>query len=122
MGLDSPGGYYIADRKFAEENLGLPKIIIEERHNLDKWADEHPKEVAKLLVPETKLDLDIQEKVNSRSSFQLSPIDSERLKKQQRVIDYFYKEGLLPKPLDIKEVLLTSEQYAAITPTSVVSQ
>ncbi|RCJ36703.1 ABC transporter substrate-binding protein [Nostoc minutum NIES-26] len=121
-GFDLPGGYYIGARKFSEENPQLLKIVIEEIQKIGKWADEHPKETAKLLVPETKLDLDIQEKVNSRSSFLGCPIDSERIKTQQRVIDYFYKERLLPKPLDIKEVLLTSEQYAAITPASVVSQ
>ncbi|MBW4589870.1 aliphatic sulfonate ABC transporter substrate-binding protein [Aetokthonos hydrillicola Thurmond2011] len=122
QGLDLPGGYYIGARKFAEANLDLLKIVIEEIQKISKWADENPKETAKLLIPETKLDLDIQEKVNSRSSFQLSQIDSERIKSQQRVIDYFYKEGLLPKPLDLEKVLLTREQYAAITPESIISR
>ncbi|MEH1979348.1 MAG: ABC transporter substrate-binding protein [Nostoc sp.] len=74
QGLDLPGGYYIGARKFSEENPELLKIVIEEIQKISKWGDENPKEVAKLLVPETKLDLDIQEKVIRRSSFQLSPI------------------------------------------------
>ncbi len=56
VGLDSPGAYYIADRKFAEENLGLLKIIIEELNKLDKWAEANRVEVAKLMITEQKLD------------------------------------------------------------------
>ncbi|WP_191761979.1 hypothetical protein [Komarekiella delphini-convector] len=44
-----------------------------------------------------------------RRTFQLSPMDAGRIKEQQRVIDYFYKNGLLPKPLDIQKTLLTPE-------------
>lgn len=50
VGLDSPGAYYIADRKFAEENLGLLKIIIEELNKIDKWAEANRGEVAKLMI------------------------------------------------------------------------
>ncbi|MFN6570289.1 sulfonate ABC transporter substrate-binding protein [Dendronalium sp. ChiSLP03b] len=121
-GLDSPGGYYIAGRKFATENPELLRIVIKEMHKIGKWAEEHPQETAKLLAPKTKLALDIQEKVVRRSSFQLTPMDAKRIKEQQRVIDYFYKNGLLPKPLNIQETLLTPEQYAAITPASLISQ
>jgi sulfonate transport system substrate-binding protein len=121
-GLDSPGGYYVAGRKFATENSELLRIVIEEIQKIGKWAEEHPQETAKLLAPKTKLALDIQEKVVRRGSFQLSPMDANRIKEQQRVIDYFYKNGLLPKPLNIQETLLTPEQYAAITPASIISQ
>ncbi|MDZ8056291.1 MAG: aliphatic sulfonate ABC transporter substrate-binding protein [Aulosira sp. ZfuVER01] len=121
-GLDSPGGYYVAGRKFATENPDLLRIVIEEMHKIGKWAEDNPKETAKLLAPETKLALDIQEAVVRRRTFQLSPMDAGRIKDQQRVIDYFYKNGLLPKPLDIQETLLTPEQYAAITPPSLISQ
>lgn len=62
-GIDSPGGYYLAARQFATENPELLRIVFEEIQTIGKWADEHPKETADLLIPETKLDLDLQETV-----------------------------------------------------------
>lgn len=117
--LDLPSGYYIGARKFSEENPELLKIVIEEIQKISLWGNVNRKEAAKLLLPHTKLDLDIQEKVLSRSQFGLSPIDPARIKSQQGIIDYFYREKLLPKQLDLKKVLLTPEQYQAITPDSV---
>ncbi|MCG6136523.1 MAG: aliphatic sulfonate ABC transporter substrate-binding protein [Nostoc sp. LLA-1] len=116
-GIDSPGGYYIAGRKFATENPELLRIVIEEMQTIGKWADEHPEETARLLAPETKLDLDIQETVVRRRSHQLAAIDVSRIREQQRVADYFHTNGVIPKKIDVQETMLTPEQYAAITPS-----
>ncbi|MEH2115387.1 hypothetical protein [Nostoc sp.] len=121
VGLDSPGGYYIADRKFAEENLGLLKIIIEELNKLDKWAEANRGEVAKLMITEQKLDPDVVEIAMSRRTFAgrrgLSPA---LIKEQQRVADLFFDEGVIPKKINIQEALLPPDVYAAITPSEIM--
>ncbi len=121
VGLDSPGGYYIADRKFAEENPGLLKILIEELHALDKWADTHRDEVKKLMISEQKLDPDVADRVMSRRTFAgrrgLSPA---LIAEQQRVADLFLEAGVIPKKIDIKDFLLPPDLYAAITPTEIM--
>ncbi|MCM2410160.1 aliphatic sulfonate ABC transporter substrate-binding protein [Anabaena sp. CCAP 1446/1C] len=121
VGLDSPGGYYIADRKFAKENPGLLKIIIEELHALDKWADGNRDEVAKLMITEQKLDQDVAARVISRRSFAgrrgLSPA---LIAEQQRVADLFFQEAVIPKKINIKEALLSPDLYAAITPPEIM--
>ncbi|MFN6567154.1 MAG: ABC transporter substrate-binding protein [Dendronalium sp. ChiSLP03b] len=121
VGLDSPGSYYIADRKFAEENLGLLKIIIEERHNLDKWADKNRDEVAKLMITQQKLDEDVVARVMSRLTLAgrrgLSPA---LIAEQQRVADLFFQEGVIPKKINIQDALLPPNMYAAITPPEIM--
>ncbi|BCL36585.1 aliphatic sulfonate ABC transporter substrate-binding protein [Nostoc sp. MS1] len=121
VGLDSPGGYYIADRKFAEENPGLLKIIIEELQALDKWADVHRDEVKKLMISEQKLAPDVADRVMSRRTFAgrrgLSPA---LIAEQQRVADLFFESGVIPKKIDIKDFLLPPDLYAAITPTEIM--
>lgn len=118
-GLDTPGGYYIALRKFAVENPELLRIVIEEIDKIGQWANTHPQETAKLLAPFQKLPLDVIEVVVQRRTYQLRPITPALVKEQQRITDYFYKNSLLPKPLNIQEALLTPEQYAAITPATI---
>lgn len=121
VGLDSPGGYYIAERKFAEENPGLLKIIIEELHALDKWAEANRDEVKKLMITTQKLDEDVAEKVMSRRTFAgrrgLSPA---LIAEQQRVADLFFQEGVIPKKINIQDALLPPDLYAAITPPEIM--
>jgi sulfonate transport system substrate-binding protein len=121
VGLDSPGSYYIADRKFAEQNPGLLKIIIEELHALDRWAEANRDEVKKLMITEQKLDEDVAERVMSRRTFAgrrgLSPA---LIAEQQRVADLFFEAGVIPKKIDIKEALLPPDLYAAITPAEIM--
>lgn len=118
-GLDSPGGYYIGGRKFAEENPGLLKIVIEEIDKIEQWASNHRQETAKLIAPEQKLDLDVAEKVISRRTLGRRAISPELIKEQQRVADLFYQNGILPTPVDISKALLSDELYAAITPANI---
>lgn len=73
-------------------------------------------------MPETKLDRDIQEETIADASYQFEPMNASRIASQQNLLDTFYQEGIIPRPLDLQEVLLTPEQYVAITPDSLVSQ
>lgn len=119
QGLDTPGAYYIGARKFAVENPGILRIVIEEIDKLHRWAEANPKEVAKIIGPIQKLPPDIMEKVVSRRSYGLRGISPELIKEQQRIADYFYKYGVIPKDVNIQEAVLTPEEYAAITPESI---
>lgn len=118
-GLDTPGAYYVGARKFAVENPGILRIVIEEIDKLQRWAEANPKEVAKIIGPIQKLPPDIMEKVVSRRSYGLRGISPELIKEQQRIADYFYKYGVIPKDVNIQEAVLTPEEYAAITPESI---
>ncbi|MBD2438310.1 aliphatic sulfonate ABC transporter substrate-binding protein [Nostoc sp. FACHB-110] len=118
-GLDSPGGYYIGGRQFAIDNPELLRIVIEEIDKIQRWAEAHPKETVKLIAPYQKLPPDVMDLVISRRSYGLRAISPDLIQEQQRVADYFYKNGLLPKPVNIRESLLTPEQYAAITPATI---
>lgn len=117
--LDTPGAYYVANRPFAQENLGLLKIVIEELEVLEKWADSNRAEVAQILVKEQKLKPSVAEKVVSRRPYAgrrgLTP---ELIKEQQKVADLFFTEGVIPKKINIQEALLPAEVYAAITPVA----
>ncbi|MBR8840399.1 MAG: aliphatic sulfonate ABC transporter substrate-binding protein [Stigonema ocellatum SAG 48.90 = DSM 106950] len=119
QGLNSPGGYYIGAKQFTIDNPELLRIVIEEIDKIQRWAEAHPQETAKLIAPHQKLPLDMMEAVIRRRSYGLRAISPDLMKDQQQVADYFYKNGLIPKPVNVQEALLTSEQYAAITPPTI---
>lgn len=119
QGLDTPGSYYVGRKQFAIDNPELLRIVIEEIDKIQRWAEAHPKETAKLIMPYQKLDPKVMDLVLSRRSYGLRAISPDLIRDQQRVADYFYKNGVIPKPVNIQEAVLTPEQYAAITPTTI---
>lgn len=121
-GINTPGGYYIATRQFATENPELVRIILEEIDKIGQWAEENPKEVAKLLAPVLKIELPIMEIVTSRRTYRLRGISPDLMKDQQRIADLFHQEKILPKKIDVREAMLTPEQYADLTPATIISQ
>lgn len=120
--IGTPGGYYVATREFAKENPELVKIILAEIEKNGEWAEANRKEVAKLVAPILKIDLPIQEIITSRANFRLKGITPDLMKDQQRIADLFYNEKILPKKIDVQEALLKPEEYAAITPSTLISE
>ncbi|MBO1048520.1 MAG: aliphatic sulfonate ABC transporter substrate-binding protein [Dolichospermum sp. DEX182a] len=118
-GINSPGGYYVGIKQFAIDNPALLKIVIEEIDKIQKWAQAHPKETAELTAQYQKLPPAVMDVVIRRRTYGLRAISPALIKDQQRVADYFYKNGVLPKQVNVKEATLTPQQYAAITPTTI---
>ena len=118
-GINSPGGYYVGIKQFAIDNPALLRAVIEEIDKIQKWAQTHPKETAELTAQYQKLPPDVMDLVISRRTYGLRAISPALIKDQQRVADYFYKNGVLPKQVNVKEATLTPQQYAAITPTTI---
>jgi hypothetical protein len=118
-GINSPGGYYVGIKQFAIDNPALLKIVIEEIDKIQKWAQAHPKETAELTAQYQKLPPDVMDLVIRRRTYGLRAISPALIKDQQRVADYFYKNGVIPKQVNVKEATLTPQQYAAITPTTI---
>lgn len=120
--IGTPGGYYIGTREFTKENPELVRIILEEIDKNGQWAEANRKEVAKLIAPVLKIDLPIQEIISSRATYRLRGITPQLMQSQQSVADLFYNEKILPKKIDIKEALLTPQEYGAITPETLISE
>ncbi|BAT54755.1 aliphatic sulfonate ABC transporter periplasmic ligand-binding protein [Nostoc sp. NIES-3756] len=118
-GIATQGGYYMAARKFATENPELVKLVLEEINNVGKWAEQNPEEVVKLTAPHLKLEKDILTTMVKRRTYGLRPITPEIMTGQQKIADLFAQEKVIPKRIDVQEAMLTTEQYAAITPTTI---
>lgn len=115
-GIATQGGFYMARRSFAVENPEVVRMVLEEVDKLGEWAESNPNEVVKILAPELKLDPSLLSVVVRRRTFRLRPINSSLIAEQQRIADLFYKEKVIPKQIAIRESVLSSQQYAAITP------
>jgi sulfonate transport system substrate-binding protein len=115
-GISTQGGFYLSRRDFAEQNPEVVRVFLEEADKAGEWAEKNPREVAKLFAPELKLDESLLESVSRRRTYRLRRLTPTVIKEQQRVADEYFQAKLLPKKLDVREFLLTPQQYQATTP------
>jgi sulfonate transport system substrate-binding protein len=97
--------FYIANRDFAKSHGQLLQQIIDVTSATATWAESHRDEVAKALSAVTSIPLDIQTVAANRSSFAVGPITDDIIATQQGVADRFFKLGLIPKPVVVRDAV-----------------
>ena len=99
--------FYIANRDFAKNNGGIPRRR-STAWRTGKWAEQHRGEVAKSLAAVTGVPLEIQTVAANRASFVIGPVTDDIVETQQAVADRFYKLGLIPKPIVVRDIVWRS--------------
>ncbi|WP_448044214.1 aliphatic sulfonate ABC transporter substrate-binding protein [Bradyrhizobium liaoningense] len=102
--------FYIANRDFAKNNGAILQQIIDVTKSTAAWAEAHRDEVAKSLSLVTGVPLDIQTIAANRSAFRIGPVTEDIIATQQDVADRFFKLGLIPKQIAIREIVWRNPQ------------
>ncbi|MCG6136531.1 MAG: sulfonate ABC transporter substrate-binding protein [Nostoc sp. LLA-1] len=117
-GINKQGGYYLASQTFAAQQQEIIKAVLEEIQELETWSTENREEVAATLAPILGIELETLRTSTNRRTFGITPITPELITLQQEVADKFYELNLIPKQINVREAMLTPEQYAALSPKS----
>ncbi|BAY41106.1 aliphatic sulfonate ABC transporter periplasmic ligand-binding protein [Nostoc sp. NIES-2111] len=115
-GINKQGGYYLASRKYVTENPQIIKATLEEIQKLEEWSKSNREEVAQTLSPVLGIDIETMRKATNRRTFGIVPITDDLINLQQSVADTYYQLKLIPKQVNVKEAVLTQEQYATFSP------
>jgi sulfonate transport system substrate-binding protein len=102
--------FYIANRDFARNHARVLQQIIDVTTSTAKWAEAHRDEVAKSLSAVTGIPLDIQTIAANRSAFAVGPITEDIIATQQGVADRFFKLGLIPRPVAVRDIVWRNTQ------------
>jgi sulfonate transport system substrate-binding protein len=103
--ITKTNSFYIANRDFAKNHGAVLQQIIDVTTATAKWAESHRDEVAKSLSAVTGIPLDIQTVAANRSAFAVGPITDDIIATQQGVADRFFKLGLIPKPVVVRDAV-----------------
>jgi sulfonate transport system substrate-binding protein len=103
--ITKANSFYIANRAFAKNQGTVLQGIIDVTTSTAAWAESHRDDVAKSLSTVTGIPLDIQTVAANRSSFAVGPITNDIVTTQQDVADRFFKLGLIPKPIAVRDAL-----------------
>lgn len=97
--------FYIANRDFAKNHGAILQQIVDVTTATGQWAEQHRDEVARSLAAITGVPLDIQTVAADRANFVIGPVTDDIVATQQGVADRFFKLGLIPKPIVIRDIV-----------------
>ncbi|AWM03226.1 sulfonate ABC transporter substrate-binding protein [Bradyrhizobium amphicarpaeae] len=97
--------FFIANRDFAKNHGAILQQIVDVTNSAGRWAEQHRDEVAKSLAAVTGIPLEIQTVAANRATFLVGPVTDDIVATQQGVADRFYKLGLIPKPIVIRDIV-----------------
>jgi sulfonate transport system substrate-binding protein len=103
--ITKTNSFYIANRDFAKSHGAVLQQIIDVTTATAKWAETHRDEVAKSLSAVTGIPLEIQTVAANRSAFAVGPITDDIIATQQGVADRFFKLGLIPRPVVVRDAV-----------------
>ena len=108
--ITKTNSFYIANRDFAKNHGSVLQQIIDVTTSTAKWAEQHRDEVAKSLSAVTGIALDIQTIAANRSAFAVGPITEDIIATQQGVADRFFRLGLIPRQIAIRDIVWRNAQ------------
>jgi sulfonate transport system substrate-binding protein len=108
--ITKTNSFYIANRDFARNHEPVLQQIIDVTTSTAKWAEAHRDDVAKSLSAVTGIALDIQTIAANRSAFAVGPITEDVIATQQGVADRFFKLGLIPRQIAIRDIVWRNTQ------------
>lgn len=104
-GYTTDRDFFIANERFAKEHNELIQIILEEVEESSDWANSNHDELVQMLAPILNIDEASIEKAVQRRIYGLDPINEEIIKEQQEIADVFYRLDIIPKQINVKEVM-----------------
>lgn len=108
--IGKTNSFYLANRDFAARSPQLLSLVIDTLAKTADWAEAHRDQVGRALAEVTGVDLDIQTMAARRSSFAIGKLSDDIIATQQAVADRFYRLGLIPRPIVVREAVWTASQ------------
>ncbi|KAA3500403.1 aliphatic sulfonate ABC transporter substrate-binding protein [Agrobacterium tumefaciens] len=97
--------YFLANRDYAKSHADTINITLDALGEAAKWSAANRDKVAAALHEVTGVPLEAQTLAANRSEFGVSKIDDKIIASQQETADRFYRLGLIPKQISIKDAV-----------------
>jgi sulfonate transport system substrate-binding protein len=102
-----PNAFYIVSADFVEKYPALVARLNAAFAAEGVWANNHHEEVAQAQAEATGVDIEAIRRFVDRSNYSVVPVDSEVIKSQQAVADRFARLGLIPKSVNVADIVWT---------------
>jgi sulfonate transport system substrate-binding protein len=103
--VHKPNAFYIAGSDFVEKYPTLVANLNGVFASEGRWADDHREEVAKAQAEATGVEIEAIRRFVDRSNYRVVPLDNDVIKSQQVIADRFARLGLIPKPVNVSDIV-----------------
>lgn len=109
-GLVNNPSFYLASREYTEKHPEVIAALIEEIDGISEWIQNSPEEVTQLVAPLLGLSPEITRVAVQRQTYGAQLLSPEVIASQQRIADTFSRLKLIPRALNIQEVVWQGER------------
>lgn len=103
--VHTTNSFVLANRGFTVRHPEVVEKLNQIFAQETEWANQHRAEVAQTLHEATGAELDAVRRTVDRTRFQVVPIGEEAIVNQQAIADRFYKLGLIPRPIAVRDII-----------------
>ena len=103
--VQQSNSFFLANKDFTGKHPDVVALLNQTFAEEGKWAAEHRAEVATSLREATGVDKDATIRAVNRSQYGVTPITDKIIATQQETADRFFKLGLIPKAVDVKDIV-----------------
>jgi sulfonate transport system substrate-binding protein len=105
-GLSNNNSFYLASRAFAQAHPAVLALLLDELTRADAYVQSNRKESAQLIADYSGLSLaTVHLFISRRPNAPTAPLTPAIVADQQRVADAFARLGLIPKPVNVAEIV-----------------
>ncbi|MGJ9456746.1 sulfonate ABC transporter substrate-binding protein [Oceanobacillus sp. CF4.6] len=104
-GFTTDRDFFIANEVFAEKHEDLIAVILEEIENSSVWANNHHEALIDTLAPILKIDKESIKMAVERRVYGVDSLNENIIKEQQEIADTFFRLDIIPKKIDVKDVM-----------------
>jgi sulfonate transport system substrate-binding protein len=106
LGPDIKSNNFLVTRRgFANDYPDTLRDILAQLGTIGAWAQGHRNEIAAQLAEITGIDIEIQRLAAERANYAISPVSEAVVQQQQAVADQFFRLGVIPKAIRIREAV-----------------
>ncbi|QOZ67375.1 aliphatic sulfonate ABC transporter substrate-binding protein [Bradyrhizobium arachidis] len=97
--------FLVVRRGFVNENPQAVNEVLAQLRPIGSWAQDHRGEIAQQLAEITGIELETQRLAAERANYAIAPVTDDVIESQQEVADLFFKLGLIPKAIKIRDAV-----------------
>ena len=103
--VQESNSFFLANKDFAGKHGDIVALLNQTFADEGKWAVAHRPDVVASLREATGVDKDAIARAVERSQYAVTPISDKIIATQQQTADRFFKLGLIPKPVQVKDIV-----------------
>jgi sulfonate transport system substrate-binding protein len=97
--------YFLAGQKYAAANTAVIRPLLDEIREVSNWTAANRDEASALIAKVSGLNVDVMRTTYGRAAFDVVPVSTDIVARQQHIADVFATLHIIPKPIQVAQAV-----------------